>query len=216
MKKLIALLCTVSMLATLGACGENETSSDISESSVSTSESETEETTKELVTETTTQITENITENETKEQTFLSNDIKTTTAVSETSVIESDVKSTTSNAEEIQIETEEAETDKVTINSSSEFVSAIEQQIEITNIIPTASEMIGAIDGTSFVYNGNKFEIYLFDENSEKISEALSGKLSFTIDGFGEFSSEAIVNGNYVMIFNTADDTVNQIFLNIK
>lgn len=64
MKKLIALLCTVLMLATLGACGENETSSDISESSVSISE--TEKTTAEITTEVITDepTTEEITETE--------------------------------------------------------------------------------------------------------------------------------------------------------
>lgn len=91
MKKLIALLCTVSMLTTLGACGESETSSsDISESSVSTSsESETEETTAEPTTEeATTKATTVTTTTTTTTTTTITTESTTTTAELTTTIIE--------------------------------------------------------------------------------------------------------------------------------
>ena len=100
--------------------------------------------------------------------------------------------------------------------STKEYVDYIGQQIEITDVITMAAEMIGAEEGTSFKYNGNKFEIYRFKSDDPKIEQAKSGSLTYTIEGFGEFTSKSSVNGNYVMIYDTPEDKVIEAFERIS
>lgn len=98
--------------------------------------------------------------------------------------------------------------------SSSDFVEIIGKDLEITNITKMAAEMIGAEEGTSFMYKGNKFEIYRFKADDPKIEQAKSGSLTYIIEGFGEFTSNSSVNGDYIMIYDTPDEDVIQAFNN--
>ena len=114
-------------------------------------------------------------------------------------------------------ETTEASEEQVAVpESSNEFVEIIGKDLEITNITEMAAEMIGAEEGTSFKYNGNKFEIYRFKSDDPKIEQAKSGSLSYTIESIGEFTSKSSVNGNYVMIYDTPEDKVIEAFERIS
>lgn len=106
-----------------------------------------------------------------------------------------------------------AKTESVT--NSSEYVNFIGEKISITDITVMAADLIEAVDGTSFKVNGNKFEVYHFADGSAKLTEAASGTLTYNVEGFGEFTLTAIVNGNYVMIFNTPDENVSNAFSSI-
>lgn len=193
MKKYLSILCTMVLLSTICGCSSDADTSSSSESS--------------NVSETTSKISvdEDTTE-ENSEFTTEPTTAKATEASTETSAIETTTEATTEASPETQ----------TSITSTSDFVSAIGQQIEITDIIPMAAEMIGAVEGTSFKYNGNKFEIYYYNENDPKLTEASYGTITYTIEGFGDFSLNATVNGNYIMAYDTVDDTVIQTFLNVK
>lgn len=102
------------------------------------------------------------------------------------------------------------------ISNSSEFVNFIGEKISITDITVMAADLIEAVDGTSFKVNGNKFEVYHFADGSAKLTEAASGTLTYNVEGFGEFTLTAIVNGNYVMIFNTPDENVSNAFSSVN
>lgn len=189
MKKYLSIMCAVALFSALFGCSNKSDTNSSTESTIA-SENSFDETTTE----------------ESSESTAKTTTAKTTEATAKTSTIETITEEKTEVPDEPQ----------ASIVSTAEFVSAIGQQIEITDIVPMAAEMIGAVEGTSFKYNGNKFEIYRYNENDEKLTEALSGTLTYTIEGFGDFSSNASVNENYVMIYNTADDTVIQTFLNVE
>lgn len=98
--------------------------------------------------------------------------------------------------------------------STKEYVDYIGQQIEITDVITMAAEMIGAEEGTSFKYNGNKFEIYRFKAGDPKIDEAKNGSFTITVDGLGEFTTNTSVCGDYIMTYDTPDESVIQAFNN--
>lgn len=104
-------------------------------------------------------------------------------------------------------------TEIVSVKNTDEYVAAIGGRIEITDIIKMDASLIGAIGGTSFKYNGNKFEIYEFDENSDVLSEASGGNITLNMAGFGEVTAESLVNGNFVMIYSVSDDNVSQAFM---
>lgn len=100
--------------------------------------------------------------------------------------------------------------------STGDYVDYIGSQIDITDKSLMAAQMIGAEEGTSFKYNGNKFEIYRFKDGDPKLEEAASGSIMLTIEGFGEYESSASVNNNFIMIYNTPDDTVISAFNSLK
>lgn len=147
------------------------------------------------------------------------NDKSTSTA--ETTVIEIETEiETIPITEKITEEITEIVTEKTTessiITSSSEFVDKIAETLDITDKITMAAEMIGAEDGTSFMYGNNKFEIYKFSDDNPKIEEASTGTLTIQLDGFGNIQTNSSVNGNYVMIYDTPDDDVINAFLTLK
>lgn len=100
--------------------------------------------------------------------------------------------------------------------STGDYVDYIGSQIDITDKSLMAAQMIGAEEGTSFKYNGNKFEIYRFKDGDPKLEEAASGSIMLSIEGFGEYESSASVNNNFIMIYNTPDDTVISAFNSLK
>ncbi len=99
------------------------------------------------------------------------------------------------------------------ITSSYEYVEAIGEAIAIDNVAVMFAEMIGAIDGTAFYYNGNKFEIYQFADNAAELDEAAAGQFTITLEGFGDYTLLSSVNGNYILIYNVEDSAVKQAFL---
>lgn len=193
MKKYLSILCTFVLLSTLCGCSND---SDISSSSESSN-----------VSESASEIT---VDEDTSEESSEFTTEPTTAKTTETPTEPPDIETTTGETTEVPPEPQ------TLITSTADIVSAIGQQIEVTDIIPMAAEIIGAVEGTSFKYNGNKFEIYRYNENDPKLTEASSGTITYTIEGFGDFSSNATVNGNCVMIYDTVDDTVIQTFLNIE
>ena len=132
----------------------------------------------------------------------------TTTAATTTEEI-----TTTTTAEETT--TEATEAPAVVPASTEEYVKAIGEKIEITDTLTMAADMIGAVEGTSFKFNGNKFEIYKYNEGDPKLEAAASGSMTYEIEGFGEFTSQTVVNGEYVMLFQNEDSTVTDAFLSI-
>lgn len=192
MKKYLSILCTIALLSTLCGCSND---SDIISSSESSNVSEsTSETT----------VDEDIAE-ESSEFTTEPTAVKTTEAPTETSAIKTTIEAVS-----------ETPTEQSEILNSSDYVAKIGEVIEITDIITMQADSIGAIDGTSFVYNGNKFEVYRFDEGHSILSSATDGTVTITIAGWGEYSTNSSVNGCFIMIYNTIDDTVIQTFLNIN
>lgn len=122
-------------------------------------------------------------------------------------------ETTTTTAEETT--TEATEAPAVVPASTEEYVKAIGEKIEITDTLTMAADMIGAVEGTSFKFNGNKFEIYKYNEGDPKLEAAASGSMTYEIEGFGEFTSQTVVNGEYVMLFQNEDSTVTDAFLSI-
>lgn len=122
-------------------------------------------------------------------------------------------ETTTTTAEETT--TEATEAPAVVPASTEEYVKAIGEKIEITDTLTMAADMIGAVEGTSFKFNGNKFEIYKYNEGDPKLEAAAAGSMTYEIEGFGEFTSQTVVNGEYVMLFQNEDSTVTDAFLSI-
>lgn len=104
---------------------------------------------------------------------------------------------------------EENQTGTKTAKSIAETLS---NKLDGENVIDMAGDLIGAIEGASFTLNGNKFEIYKFDDKS-KLEEAESGKLKITIEGFGDYEMNSVVNGDYVLLFDTKNSKVTKLFL---
>lgn len=175
--------------AMLTACGDSDSSS-ASESKSTT---------------TTTAATESVTETETTTTTTAETTAETTTTTTEAT--------TTTTAEETTTTTTEAPA--AAPASTEEYVKAIGEKIKITDTLTMAADMIGAVEGTSFKYNGNKFEIYKYNEGDPKLTEAAGGSMTLELEGFGEFTSQTVVNGEYVMLFNTEDSAVTDAFLSI-
>lgn len=138
----------------------------------------------------------------------------TTTVPATTSVNSTTVKTIASTTTAVTTESTTAEEKSTVPNSSSDYVKIIGKDLEITDITKMAAEMIGAEEGTSFMYKGNKFEIYRFKADDPKIEQARSGSLTYNIEGFGEFTSNSSVNNDYVMIYDTPDESVIQAFNN--
>jgi hypothetical protein len=182
------LLILAAAAAMLTACGDSDSSS-APESKATT---------------TTTAATESVTETETTTTTTAETTAETTTTTEAT---------TTTTAEETT--TAATEAPAAAPASTEEYVKAIGEKIEITDTLTMAADMIGAVEGTSFKYNGNKFEIYKYNEGDPKLAEAASGSLTYEIEGFGEFTSQTVVKGEYVMLFNTEDSAVTDAFLSI-
>lgn len=150
MKKIATLLLLLVMLSSMVACGDKSENS-VSESSVESSsvsdiktEQEAEEVTIEAAAE---QPTEEPTESPTE-------------APTEAPTVEGNTEETTE------------EVTEAGISSSFDYVTAISEQLDIADISEMQASSIGAIDGTSFTYNGNKFEVYRFDENHSTLSSA--------------------------------------------
>lgn len=147
----------------------------------------------------------------------------TTMATSEETTTTTTTAETTTTTEETTTTTEltSADTETTTeavsnsITNTEEYVSAIGNEIEITDITKMAAEMIEAEEGTSFKFNDNKFEIYKYADGNPKLEEASAGSLTYEIEGFGEFTSSTVVNGNYIMLFNTEDEAVTNAFMSI-
>lgn len=189
MKKYLSIICSIAMLALLTGCGSSDSSP--SSPAVSSTTEGTTEATQEKTEITTEKPTEKTTEKNTEKAT------------------EAPTESETEPPTEAQIEVSLPQ-------NTGDYVDYIGSQIDITDIIPMAAEMIGAEEGTSFKYNGNKFEIYRFKDDDPKIELAKSGSITYTIEGLGDFTSQSAVNGNYMMIYDTPDDAVISAFNILK
>lgn len=204
MKKYLSIICAIAMLASLTGCGSSGSDSDSKTKSSNISASETE-------------TTEKATEKEepTPEQTTAE---PTTEEVTEAPT-EKPTEKITEPVTEPEPETEPATEAQVEVSlpqSTGDYVDYIGSQIDITDKSLMAAQMIGAEEGTSFKYNGNKFEIYRFKDGDPKLEEAASGSIMLSIEGFGEYESSASVNNNFIMIYNTPDDTVISAFNSLK
>lgn len=127
-----------------------------------------------------------------------------TTAAEETTITESKITVDTT-------ETAEAETVIKIVYSPSPTELAAEEigeKLEITEKVRMAAEMIGAIEGTSFKYNGKKFEIYKFESGNATLSDAADGTVTINIDGIGAIEMLSAVNGDYAMMYNEPDNAV--------
>lgn len=187
MKKLIVSIISLSLACGMAACGNSDSSTTSSNATTTTTMT------------TTTAKSEMVTTTD-------------TTTTTETETVSQESTTTTTEA------TTTAETttqNNISINDTNEYVNAIGTKLEITDITKMAAEMIDAEDGTSFKYNGNKFEIYKFSDGNPKLEEAKSGSISYTLEGLGDFTSTTVVNGNYVMLFKTEDSTVIDEFMSI-
>lgn len=207
MKKYLSIICAIAMLASLTGCGSSGSDSESKSKSSKISASETEEkiekeTEKEEAT-TEQGTTEAATEKPTEAPTE-----KPTEKITEP-VTEPETELKTEPATEAQVEVSLPQ-------STGDYVDYIGSQIDITDKSLMAAQMIGAEEGTSFKYNGNKFEIYRFKDGDPKLEEAASGSIMLTIEGFGEYESSASVNNNFIMIYNTPDDTVISAFNSLK
>lgn len=193
MRKITTLLLLLAMFSSMAACGDKSESSASDSSSVSeiVTEAETEEATTETVTDAP---TEDPTESQTEAPTETPTESPTEEPTEET--------------------TEEAT--KAGISTSFDCVTAISEQLDVTDISEMQASSIGAIDGTSFTYNGNKFEVYRFDEEHPTLSSAADGTVTLTVAGWGEYSTNSAVNGCFMMIYSTADDAVIQAFNEIQ
>lgn len=201
MKKYLSIVCAIAMLASLTGCGSSGSDSDSKTKSSNISETE-EKTEKEEPTSVQVTIeptTEEVTEAPTE---------KPTEKITEP-VTEPETELKTEPATEAQVEVSLPQ-------STGDYVDYIGSQIDITDKSLMAAQMIGAEEGTSFKYNGNKFEIYRFKDGDPKLEEAASGSIMLTIEGFGEYESSASVNNNFIMIYNTPDDTVISAFNSLK
>ena len=201
MKKYLSIVCAIAMLASLTGCGSSGSDSDSKATSSNISETE-EKTEKEEPTSVQVTIeptTEEVTEAPTE---------KPTEKITEP-VTEPETELKTEPATEAQVEVSLPQ-------STGDYVDYIGSQIDITDKSLMAAQMIGAEEGTSFKYNGNKFEIYRFKDGDPKLEEAASGSIMLTIEGFGEYESSASVNNNFIMIYNTPDDTVISAFNSLK
>lgn len=194
MKKYLSIILAASIASSLTGCGNKESSG----SSASESAVETTAVTGEASTEPS---------SEPKSET-------TTQAITTDST---PIEEVTAAEPETEIATEGEESPEAKLpETTAEYVEFIAEQLEITDILTMAASMIGAAEGTSFKYNGTKFELYRFNEGDPKLDEAASGSMTISIEGFGDYDSLASVNGNYVMLYKTADDVVISAFNSIK
>lgn len=188
MKKTLCFITALACAVALSACG--------SDSEKSTSQTETQTTT----------------------QLETTSEVETSAEATTTIIEESTEEPTEESAEESTEEITEAETiaeSAAAPTSSSELVDIIGENLDITNVTAMAADMIGAEEGTSFKYNGNKFEVYRFKADDSKIEQAESGTITLTVEGFGDFTMNTAVNGDFVMIYDNPEDAVIEAFTNI-
>lgn len=126
------------------------------------------------------------------------------------------LKNHDSNISKNEIEKKTNTDSSFSITSSMEYAEKISDTIQINDIETKFGEMIGALDGCCFKYNELTFELYMFAENSEELEKAKQGVFSFTIEGFGDFTMNSKVNGNFVLLYNTENDDVIDAFYNVK
>lgn len=80
-----------------------------------------------------------------------------------------------------------------------------------TDVMQMEATMIGGDSGASFKIGTDKFEIYSFSDKN-KLEEAKSGSMTLKMDGMGAIKMQAIVNGNLVLLYKTANDEVIEAF----
>lgn len=127
--------------------------------------------------------------------------------------------STTAITTTTEIVTTIAETEPPAINSistSQEYVEEIDKILSLDSTQDKIGSMIGAIDGYSFKYQDLSFEIYKYETGARELSDGVSGTITLTVEGFGDFTRSSVVNGNYLMIFEEANDDVINAFKSIN
>ncbi|MBR6337362.1 MAG: hypothetical protein IKR76_06480 [Ruminococcus sp.] len=147
------------------------------------------------------------------EETTTTTTEETTTTTTETTTTKSEMTTTTTTTEATTTTSKEVTKDLPA--DSADYVAKIGEKIGITDISIMAAGMVGAEDGTGFKYNGNKFEVYRYKEGDPKLTEGASGSVVIELEGFGKATSSCVVNGVYLMLYNTADDTVTKAFLSV-
>ena len=93
-----------------------------------------------------------------------------------------------------------------------DFVEGIMNKVSGERFSQMFAQLIGADEGYAFWIGDNKFEFYEFSDE-DRLEEAKTGKITFTIEGFGNFTLDAVVNGNFVLIFETENESVTKAFL---
>jgi len=95
------------------------------------------------------------------------------------------------------------------------LIDSVGKKVTIGQTSEKSAEMIGAKEGIGFFVGDKSFEIYRFDDET-KINEAKTGIFKLTIEGFGEFEYNSVVNENFVMIYKEADEAVINAFKEVK
>ena len=204
-KQLIALIAAAALLTSCGSTDSSSSSSAKDSSSAAETTTTTSAPDSSSAEETTTTTTEETTTTTTEET--------TTTTKSETTTTKSETTTTTTTTEAATTTTQKVTKDLP--KDSADYVAKIGEKIEITDISIMAAGMVGAEDGTGFKYNGNKFEVYRYKEGDPMLTEGASGSVVLELEGFGKATSSCVVNGVYLMLYNTADDTVTKAFLSV-
>lgn len=91
--------------------------------------------------------------------------------------------------------------------SAIEIAENLANQFGGTDVMKMSYQLINAQDGASFRTGDNKFEIYMFDDES-MLEDAKDGSYTISIEGFGDYQMNSFVNGNYVLLCNNVDDSV--------
>lgn len=123
-----------------------------------------------------------------------------------------------SEIESIEKKSEIKKPQKAKITSASEYLNKMSEKLAVSDVIQKDAASIKAADGYGFEYGGNSFEIYRFTDK-EELKEAESGTYSFTIIGaeaFGEITTSTVVNGDFVLFYDVADENVISVFNSIK
>ncbi|MBR1723424.1 MAG: hypothetical protein IJ723_00145 [Ruminococcus sp.] len=208
MKKTIATILALAIaLSAFASCGSSTADSSEKETTAATTATTTAEettTTEAVEAETTTEKTTTAAETTTTEKA----ETMPLTEITEES-------KETEPTEPIEPETPDAD---IVITSANDYALYIEQQVPITDITWKAAELIGAADGVGFKLGEKKYEIYDFSNDPAKLEEASTGSLTLTLEGFGDYTSVALVNDKYVLLYHEEDkeDVIEQAFLSAK
>lgn len=116
---------------------------------------------------------------------------------------------------ETEVVTEEATDHAKHIETAEEYAKQIGESLGVNEYSKKAAEMIGAIDGVGFIFNGEKYELYRFSTGAKELESAASGELTYVIDPFGEFTSKAEVNGDFVLLYDVKSDKVSAAFATV-
>ncbi len=114
--------------------------------------------------------------------------------------------------------TEIVKTEKNKVKNVIEYLDAISKEISITNRIIKDAASIMAEEGFGFSYGGNKYELYKFSGKGE-LKKAETGTYTFVVIGaesLGEITTKTVVNGDYVMFYDEADEDVISVFNSIN